>query len=63
VNESDAELSFLCVSTMNHPDVIEYPDSHKVGVFAGSAPGGAPEPGMLRTLLALDGAVDCWKDE
>ena len=63
VNDSAAELSFLCVSTMSHPDVIVYPDSRKVGVFAGSPPGGAPAPGMLRSFLSLDGEVDYWKDE
>ena len=34
------QLIYLCISTMHQPDVTIYPDSNKVGVFAGSAPGG-----------------------
>jgi uncharacterized cupin superfamily protein len=39
INDSDEPLRYLLFSTMNDPDVIVYPDSEKVGVFAGSAPG------------------------
>jgi len=40
VNDGDAVLRYLALSTMRDPDVLVYPDSEKVGVFAGSAPGG-----------------------
>lgn len=40
VNTSDADLRYLCVSTMQYPDIVHYPDSGKVGVYAGSAAGG-----------------------
>lgn len=40
VNDGDAVLRYLAVSTMRDPDVLVYPDSEKIGVFAGSAPGG-----------------------
>jgi uncharacterized cupin superfamily protein len=62
-NESGADLVFLCVSTMRHPDVIVYPDSGKIGVFAGAAPGGPPQELTLRKFLSLAGEVDYWKDE
>ena len=40
VNDGDAVLRYLAVSTMRDPDVLVYPDSEKIGAFAGSAPGG-----------------------
>lgn len=46
-NDSDATLSYLCISTMQAPDIMSYPDSQKIGLFAGSPPGG---PRELRTL-------------
>jgi uncharacterized cupin superfamily protein len=39
-NSSNATLKYLCVSTMVDPEVCVYPDSHKVAVAVGSAPGG-----------------------
>jgi uncharacterized cupin superfamily protein len=33
VNDSGAELRYLSVSTMADPEICEYPDSGKVGVF------------------------------
>ena len=43
VNDSEGTLRYLVVSTMNDPDVTVYPDSGKVGVFAGAPPGGEDE--------------------
>jgi uncharacterized cupin superfamily protein len=43
VNDGDEPLSYLAFSTMADPDVTVYPDSGKVGVFAGSPPGGDGE--------------------
>ena len=40
-------LRYLCFSTMVEPDAIVYPDSGKVGIFVGAAPG---EPSENRTL-------------
>jgi len=40
INTSDEELRYLCVSTMSSTEVLEYPDSQKVGVYVGSPPGG-----------------------
>ena len=38
LNRTDEPVRFLFVSTMSEPDVIEFPDSGKIGVFAGAAP-------------------------
>jgi uncharacterized cupin superfamily protein len=62
-NGSQADLVFLCISTMVHPDVVVYPDSGKVGVFAGAAPGGPAEESTLKAFLPLSAVVDYWKDE
>jgi len=43
INDGDEVLRYLVVSTMDDPDVIVYPDSEKVGAFAGAAPGGEGE--------------------
>jgi uncharacterized cupin superfamily protein len=40
VNDGDAPLRYLAMSTMAEPDVTVYPDSDKIGVFTGSPPGG-----------------------
>src|ERR671917_705739 len=40
VNDSEVVLRYLCFSTMEAPDVMVYPDSGKVGIFGGAAPGG-----------------------
>ena len=62
-NDSASELLFLCFSTMIEPDVVVYPDSNKVGVFVGAAPGGSPDDATLKRFLDLDAEVDYWKDE
>ena len=43
INDSEGTLRYLMISTMNDPDVTVYPDSGKVGVFAGAPPGGEDE--------------------
>ena len=63
VNETDTELVFLCMSQMVEPDVVVYPDSGKVGIFIGAAPGGPPEDATLKTFLKLDATVDYWDGE
>jgi uncharacterized cupin superfamily protein len=63
VNDGDSELVFLAISTMIHPDVVIYPDSGKVGVFGGVAPGGPVEERTLKAFLPLAAEVDYWKGE
>lgn len=57
VNDSDAELAYISVSTMMPAEVCEYPDSKKVGAFGGEA------PNRLRHMTPTDAHVDYWKDE
>jgi uncharacterized cupin superfamily protein len=56
-NRGDQPARVLVVSTMVEPDIVEYTDSGKLGLFAGAAPG-APEPegerGMERFVRAED---------
>jgi uncharacterized cupin superfamily protein len=63
INDSDAPLRYLAVSTMLVPEVVEYPDSHKVGVIAGGAGARPPEPDSLRHFTRLRDAVDYWDGE
>ncbi len=37
INTSDRDLRYLCVSTMEYPEVAEYPDSNKVGAYVSGA--------------------------
>lgn len=53
VNDSDAELAYLSISTMLAVEVCEYPDSKKVGVFSKG----------LRHMTPADADVDYWKGE
>ena len=56
INDSDAELAYISVSTMMPAEVCEYPDSGKVGAF------GAGDK-RLRHMTTAASAVDYWKDE
>lgn len=53
VNDSDAELAYLSISTMMPVEVCEYPDSKKIGVFAEG----------LRHMTRHEHHVDYWTDE
>jgi len=53
INDSDAELRYLSISTKVQPEVCEYPDSKKVLAYHGAW-------GHM-THVADD--VDYWKDE
>ncbi len=53
VNDSDAELDHLSVSTMLPAEICEYPDSGKIGAFGGG----------VRHMTRTDAGVDYWLDE
>ncbi len=63
INTSDAPLRYLAVSTMLEPEVCEYPDSGKLAVIVGSAPGGDPEVRRLHSMHRTADRVDYWLDE
>jgi len=62
INGSEESLRYLCFSTMREPDVSMYPDSGKMGVFVGSAPGDH-EGRTMSGYFPLDSDVDYWVGE
>jgi uncharacterized cupin superfamily protein len=62
-NDGDTPLRFLALSTMRDPDVTVYPDSGKIGVYAGSPPGGDSTERVVGGYYPRDGNVDYWRDE
>jgi uncharacterized cupin superfamily protein len=63
INSSNEPLRYLCFSTMIEPDVLVYPDSEKIGLFAGSAPGGPKEERTLHKYLRGDAEVGYYEGE
>jgi uncharacterized cupin superfamily protein len=53
INDSDADLGYISVSTMMPAEVCEYPDSNKVGAFGGG----------MRHMTRTGDHVDYWTDE
>jgi uncharacterized cupin superfamily protein len=62
VNRSDRPARFLMVSTMIEPEILEYPDSGKVGLMAGAPPGKGGEGG-LKAFLRRDAEIGYLEDE
>lgn len=62
-NDSSAVLRYLCFSTMIEPEVNFYPESNRVGFFAGSAPGGDRKQRFLEGFVSLDARLDYWAGE
>jgi uncharacterized cupin superfamily protein len=54
INDSDAELAYLSISTMMPAEICEYPDSDKVGAFAKSG---------VRHMTRRKHHLDYWTDE
>ena len=54
VNDSDADLAYLSISTSMPAEVCEYPDSNKVGAFG---------HGMKPHMTQADAPVDYWAGE
>jgi uncharacterized cupin superfamily protein len=63
VNDSDETLRYLVVSEMREPDVLGYPDSEKVGVYAGTPPGGDESERVLSGFFREADTVDFWEGE
>jgi uncharacterized cupin superfamily protein len=62
INRSAERVRFLMVSTTIHPEVGEYPDSGKVGVFGG-APPLIGEDAPLELFVPKDAGVDYYEGE
>jgi len=63
VNSSESVLRYLCFSTMIEPDVMVYPDSGKVGIFGGAAPGGPKAKRTFSKFLRGDAKVGYYDGE
>ena len=63
INTGQSDLTYLCVSTMEEPDVVEMPTSGKLNIMIGSPPGGDKSKRTLSLCLPRDAAVDYWEGE
>ena len=63
INDSKAPLRYLAVSTMLLPELVEYPDSGKLGVIAGTSGARPPAPDSVRHFTRLKDGVDYWEGE
>jgi uncharacterized cupin superfamily protein len=63
VNDSKAPLRYLAVSTMEAPEIAEYPESGKLGIFTGTAPGRTPGKRGYRHYARLRDRVGYWDGE
>ena len=64
INTSDEELRYLSVSTMIPTDVVEYPDSDRIFVTVGTAPGDPDKSGQTFRHFGHKGAAtDYWDGE
>jgi len=59
----DQALAYLAVSSMREPEVMEYPDSGKLTIFAGAAPGGDKAARKVALSVRAASAVDYWDGE
>jgi uncharacterized cupin superfamily protein len=62
VNDGDDTLRYLALSTLRDTDVTVYPDSEKIGVYAGAAPGADGERDVSG-YYEHDAQVDYWDGE
>ncbi|BBP98253.1 cupin [Burkholderia sp. SFA1] len=59
INTSEATLRYLAISTMQTPEVVEYPDTGRQAVLV------ADEPGIkgLRAVFRASDSLDYWEGE
>lgn len=64
INTSNEVLIYLCISTMIEPDIIEYPDSDKIGTtILDSSSSGGEKNKKSQTFYQKNSAVSYFKDE
>ena len=63
INDSAAPLRYLAVSTMQTPELVEYPDSGKIAATFGKGGGRPPGPDAIRHVSRVADAVDYWEGE
>ena len=62
INTGDSPLKYLGISTMNDPDVVEYPDSGKYAAMA-IAPGSDFMNAHLKVVGRAEDSRDYWEGE
>ena len=62
-NTRTGTLRYICFSTMNSPEVAGYPDSNKIGIIGGRAPGGSRTVNAMRKVFREADAVDYYDGE
>jgi len=62
VNTSNAELKYLSVSTMISPEMCEYPESGKIGLYHHLPPAPDGTPQRLRYFAKEQGTMDDYWD-
>lgn len=63
INTGSDELRYLAVSTLQLPELVEYPDSHKFGVMAERPPAADGAPQRFRYIGREGEGLDYWHDE
>lgn len=63
INSSDSTLKYLSVSTMIVPEITEYPDSGKYGVFAGIPTARPATEDTIRKIYRIEDDVSYWEGE
>jgi uncharacterized cupin superfamily protein len=62
INTGTEELKYLAISTLISPDLVEYPDSGKIGTYSRqSTPDGSMR--LVRLINRPDANVDYWDGE
>jgi uncharacterized cupin superfamily protein len=60
---ASAELKYLAISTKLSPELVDYPDSNKTGVYAEFPPGPDGKPQGARFLTRTGASLDYWEGE
>lgn len=63
INSGAEPLRYVALSTLQDPEVVEYPDSGKYGVIAGRPPGARPTEAAFWVFAPKAGGVDYWDGE
>ncbi len=63
INTGSQPLRYICFSTMIAPEVCGYPDSGKLGIIAGRAPGGSRTVSAMRKCFREGSEVDYYEGE
>jgi uncharacterized cupin superfamily protein len=62
INTGTEELRYLAVSTMDYPEVVEYPDSAKIALVSRQTlPDGSPR--LVRHMARAESSIDYWDGE